>query len=64
MILLGKLKIYELAKELGATSKEILAKATELGIKVASHLSNIDEEQANKIRKEYKEKTNISNKKE
>ena len=61
---MGKLKIYELAKELGATSKEILAKATELGIKVASHLSNIDEEQANKIRKEYKEKTNISNKKE
>ena len=54
MELLGKIKIHELAKELGLSSKEVLDKAKELGIEVASHLSNIEDEQANSIRKAYR----------
>ena len=44
--ILGKLKVHELAKELGVPSKEILEKAKKLKIEVASHLSNLDDEQA------------------
>ena len=58
--MLGKIKIHELAKELGVPSKEILEKAKVLGIEVASHLSNIDEEQANNIRKTYSKSTKNS----
>jgi len=53
---LGKMKIHELAKELGVASKEIIEKAQKLGLKITSHLSNIDEEQANQIRKQYSNK--------
>jgi len=56
VILLGKMKIHELAKELGVASKEIIEKAQKLGLKITSHLSNIDEEQANQIRKQYSNK--------
>ena len=59
---MGKIKIHELAKELGVPSKEALDKAKELGIEVASHLSSIEDEQANKIRKAYSK--NINSKKE
>ena len=59
---MDKIKIHELAKELGVASKEILEKAKKIGIDVASHLSNITEEQANLIKKEYSKKAD--NKKE
>ena len=47
---LAKIKIHEIAKELGLESKEVLAKAQELGIGVTSHMSAVDDEQAEKIR--------------
>jgi len=50
------MKIHELAKEIGVASKEIIEKAQKLGLKITSHLSNIDEEQANQIRKQYSNK--------
>ena len=62
--LLGKIKMYELAKELNLTSKEILEKANELGIEVKSHMSAIDDSDADKIRKKtrkkYKKRREIS----
>ena len=62
---MGKIKIYELAKELDVASKEIVDKAKELGIQVSSHLSRIDEAEADKIKKSYSNKvTNRDNKKE
>ena len=63
---MSKIKIHELAKELGVQSKEILEKANRLGFDVKSHLSNIDNEQANTIRKEYIKNNNSKkeNKKE
>ena len=47
MNLLGKIKIHEIAKELGLTSKQIIEKANSLGIEVSSHLSSVDEMKAN-----------------
>ena len=37
--LLGKIKIHEIAKKLGLTSKEILDAASKLKLDVKSHLS-------------------------
>ncbi len=50
---LGKMKIHEIAKELGLGSKEIVAKAQELGMDVTSHMSAVDDEQANKIKSSF-----------
>ncbi len=47
--LLGKIKIHEIAKKLGLTSKEILDVATKLKIDVKSHLSGVEEDEAKKI---------------
>ena len=52
--LLGKIKLYDLAKELNLTSKELLKIAGEMGIDAKSHLSSIDDEDAIKIRNKYK----------
>ena len=49
VILLGKIKIHEIAKKLGLTSKEVLEVAISLNIEAKSHLSGVDEEQAKKI---------------
>ncbi|HOM43779.1 MAG TPA: translation initiation factor IF-2 N-terminal domain-containing protein, partial [Bacillota bacterium] len=39
MVLLNKIRIYELAKELGIQSKELIAAAKELNINVNNHMS-------------------------
>jgi translation initiation factor IF-2 len=44
--LLGKIKIHEIAKKVGLTSKEVIEKAKKLGIAVTSHLSTVEDEQA------------------
>ena len=51
---MGKVKIHEIAKEAGLTSKEIIEKAQGLGIEVTSHLSSITEEQASKLKSALK----------
>ena len=52
--LLGKTKLYELAKEMDIPSKELLEKARAIGIELKSHLSVISDEDISKIRGEYK----------
>ena len=54
---MGK-KIHEIAKEVGLTSKEVLKIANDLGIDVKSHLSAVEEKDANRI------KENITGKKD
>ena len=54
--LLGKIKIHELAKDLNLTSKEVIEKANELGIEAKTHMSGIDEKDAEKIRNSYGKK--------
>ena len=51
---MGKMKLYDLAKELNLTSKELLKIAGEMGIDAKSHLSSIDDEDVIKIRNKYK----------
>ena len=43
VMLLGKMKIHELAKEIDKTSKEIIAVAQELGLEVKSHMSSLED---------------------
>ena len=47
-----KMRIYELAKEIGITTKELMDKLDELNIKVGSHMSSVDQEEA-ELLKEY-----------
>ena len=54
VILLGKVKIYDIAKKLNLTSKEILERAEKLNIEAKSHLSNIDEADAQRIEESFK----------
>ena len=58
---LGKIKIYEIAKKLDLASKEIVEMAKKLNIEVKNHMSSVSEEDAGKIEKTLKndKKTDI-----
>ena len=51
--LLGNMKLYELAKEMNISSKELLEQAKTLGMKIKSHLSSIEEDDVKKLRESY-----------
>ena len=53
---MGKIKLYELAKDLDLTSKELLEKAVEMGIAVKSHLSSLEDEDVEKLKKNLNKK--------
>ena len=53
-MLLGKIKLYDIAKELNLTSKEVLEIAKNLGIEAKSHLSSVEDDEADKIRNNVK----------
>ena len=63
---MGKMKIYELAKQLEKTSKEIIAVAQELGINAKTHMSSLEESEVEILKKKLSgDKTTTSkNKKE
>ena len=46
-----KIRVYELARELGLTNKEALDLALDLGIGVKSHSSSIEDAQADRVRR-------------
>ena len=48
---MGKIKIHEIAKKLGLTSKKVIEIANQLNIEVKSHMSGVTEEEADKIEK-------------
>ena len=50
---MSKIKVHELAKKIGVTSKEVIAVAEQLGIEVKNHLSTLEDEFANKIEKKF-----------
>ena len=64
--LLGKMKLYELAKEMDVPSKELLEQAKELGINIKSHLSAISDEDIRNLKDKYQRKgaSNTSKKEE
>jgi translation initiation factor IF-2 len=49
--LAAKIRIHELAKELGMTNKETLDLSLDLGIGVKTHSSGIEEAQADRVRR-------------
>ncbi len=53
---MGKIKIYDIAKKLNLTSKEVLEVAKRLKIDAKSHLSGIEEEEAKRIENEITKK--------
>ncbi len=59
---MGKLKVHEVAKELGIESKDLIAKAKELGVEVTSHLSSIEEDAVQKIKSSLGKKGTQQNK--
>ena len=56
--LLGKIKLYELAKEMNVSSKDLLEKAKKLGIELKSHLSVVSDEDVKKLKEDNKETDN------
>ncbi|MCF6464694.1 translation initiation factor IF-2 [Clostridium sp. Cult2] len=50
-----KIRVYELAKELEMTSKELIEKMNELDIDISSHMSSLESEEAEMIRELFEE---------
>ena len=59
---MGKMKVYELAKEVEKTSKEIIAVAEKLGIEVKSHMSSLEDKDIELIKKDILGKKTDSSK--
>ena len=55
---MSKVRVYEVAKELNLSSKEIMDKLKEYGFEVHSHMSTLEDEEANLIISYYKESMN------
>ena len=51
---MGKLKVHELAKELGMQSKELVDKLTNMGYDVKSHLSTLEDSEVKEIKNKMK----------
>ena len=47
---MGKMKVHELAKELNLTSKEVIERASKLGIELKSHLSSLEDGDIERIK--------------
>ncbi|HXX81949.1 MAG TPA: translation initiation factor IF-2 N-terminal domain-containing protein, partial [Thermodesulfovibrionales bacterium] len=53
---MSKLRIYELAKKLNVTHKEVISELSKLGISVKSHASTIEDGIAAKVEAVFKKK--------
>ena len=53
---MGKVRVHQLAKELGISSKELISHLKELDVNVSSHMSAVDEETCNIIKELLTEK--------
>ncbi len=58
---MGKIKIYEIAKKLDLTSKEVLEIAKKLNIDAKSHVSSVEGEEAEKIENQILKKSKKEN---
>lgn len=54
---MGKVKVYELAKEMGITNAELMDKLKNMGVEVKSHLSVIEDDVVNKLKGKAVSKT-------
>ena len=60
---MSKKRLYEIAKELGKESKEVVTRAKELGLDIKSHASSVDTEAAEKLIKSFVAKKKQSKRK-
>lgn len=51
---MSKIRIYELAKQLGVANKELMARMREIGIEATSHMSMLEEEAAGRVAKLFR----------
>lgn len=58
-----KIRVYELAKELGITSKDLIEKMKELDLNVSSHMSSLESEEAEMIKELFEEDKEVSKEK-
>ena len=54
----NKVKIHEIAKKLGLSSKEVLEKAKVLGIEASSHLSGLEDNDAKRLEESFTKQGN------
>ena len=54
---MGKMKVHELAKELKLSSKEFMEKLEEMGIEVKSHMSSLEDDEVERIKKNIGKKS-------
>ncbi len=64
MFLLSKTRVYELAKTLEISNKELLERLKEMGIEAKSHSSGIEEADVNRVLDAFAKKDKTSEKKE
>ena len=57
---MSKKRLNEIARELGKTSKEVVAKAQELGLDVKSHASSVDDASAKRIADSFSAKVALA----
>ena len=57
---MSKIRVYELAKQIGVSSKDLIQKMSEVGIIVKNHMSTIDD--TDKVLALYKKNTTEKNK--
>ncbi len=60
---MSKKRLYEIAKELGKESKEVVTRAKELGFDVKSHASSVDTDVAEKLIRAFQRKKKQSKRK-
>ena len=53
---MSKVRLYEIAKELGKESKEVVARAKELGLDVKSHSSSVEADAGERIKYSFTKK--------
>ncbi len=53
VLFVSKKRVHELSKELGVSNTELLAKLAEIGIEVKNHMSGLEDDQINRIKKAY-----------
>ncbi len=58
---MSKMKVYELAKELGKSSKELLEFLSEKNIEVKSHMSSIEDKEISLVKKAFGGKSEAAN---
>ena len=61
---MSKKRLYEIARELGKESKEVVTRAKELGIEVKSHSSSVEAEAASRIAASFSENSGAAPKSE